>query len=432
MAAAGAGAIRVLCFGALRERLGAETLIAERVATVAELWSVLTRDSPSLRDARERVRAARNLAWCDWQTPVEPGDEIAFMPPVAGGAADGAAAPRLRVRLVGEPIDAGRLAAEIRTDQDGAVASFVGVVRAASAGSPVLGLDYEAYLPMAERELFRIASLVASRHPVTSLTMVHRVGSLAVGEVSVAVAAAAPHRRPAIAACAEAIEILKHDLPVWKREHHPDGAVWVDARELDPGAAGEPEPSPGASPAAAGEASGQSRDPGAGVPSGEAPPSLPQLSHVDGGGELHMVDVSDRSPTLRQATAEAVVRFSSPATVAALRRNSPKGDVLAVARLAGIMAAKRTPDLIPLCHPLPITHVDVTIEIDDAVPGVRILSTARCVASTGVEMEALTAASVAALTVIDMLKSADPWMTISWLGLRRKSGGKSGAVERPA
>jgi cyclic pyranopterin phosphate synthase len=439
-------AVRVLCFGALRERLGPERLVREPVSTVADLWMAVTRDDPDLRRSQDRVRAARNLAYCGWEAPVEPGDEVAFMPPVAGGSVDDAAPAVIRTRLVEEPIDVTRLAAELRTDADGAIATFAGVVRGDADGLPVQRLDYEAYPAMAERELRRIAETVAQQHALGGVVIVHRVGSLEVGEVSLAVVAAAPHRAAALGACAEAVEMLKRDLPVWKREHHPGGAEWVDARELAraPGA----EPAPGAlQPGhldAAHPGGGQPPEPpGPGAPerapldaahpdAGQPPePPKPQLAHLDASGSLRMVDVSDRPTNLREAAAGALVRFGAASTVAALRSGAPKGDVLGTARLAGIMAAKRTPDLIPLCHPLPITHVDVRLEVDDALPGVRITSSARCVAATGVEMEALTAAAVAALTVIDMLKSADPWMTVEALALESKSGGRSGAVRRP-
>src|SRR5487761_472859 len=391
-------AVRVVCFGALRERLGSETLVREPVATVAELWAALTRDLPPSQASRDGVRAARNLAYCDWDTPVGAGDEVAFMPPVAGGATDELAPPRLVTAVQSVPIDVVLLARQVRGDADGALAGFAGVVREQSGGRRVLRLDYEAYLPMAERELLRIAGELAARHRLGGLALVHRVGSLAVGEVSLAVLAAAAHRREALAACAEAVEAVKRDLPVWKREHHPEGAVWVDARE-DGAAAGTVAPL--------------------------------QLSHLDGDGAVRMVDVGDRPATLRVATAEATVRFSHAGVLEALRAGAPKGDVGAAARLAGIMAAKRTPELIPLCHPIPLSHVEVLIEVVDPLPGMRIVSTARCTASTGVEMEALTAASVAALTVIDMLKSADPWITVEAVRLLSKSGGRSGELRRP-
>jgi cyclic pyranopterin phosphate synthase len=243
----------------------------------------------------------------------------------------------------------------------------------------------------------------------------------------VAVVAAAPHRRAALLACREAVEILKRDLPMWKREHHPDGTRWVGAGDL--GSA--PPPDRPAAPVASGDTGGDAAD---AAPLGYEPtPALdPQpLSHLGPAGAFQMVDVSDRPPTLRAARAEAVVRFSDPATLAVLRQGPPKGDVLAAARLAGIMGAKHTPELIPLCHPLPLTHLDVQVTIEESPPGVHIVSLARCAASTGVEMEALTAATVAGLTVVDMLKSADPWMTIESVRLLGKSGGRSGDVHRP-
>jgi molybdopterin synthase catalytic subunit len=129
-----------------------------------------------------------------------------------------------------QPIDVDELVARVCSSHDGAVATFTGVVRDHSDGAPVLRLDYEAYEPMALLELERIATVVAARHALGGVALVHRVGSLSVGEVSVAVVAASEHRAPALAACAEAIELVKRDVPVWKREHRPDGARWVDAR----------------------------------------------------------------------------------------------------------------------------------------------------------------------------------------------------------
>jgi cyclic pyranopterin phosphate synthase len=156
-----------------------------------------------------------------------------------------------------------------------------------------------------------------------------------------------------------------------------------------------------------------------------------RLTHIDDAGAAHMVDVSGKPQTERVATAAARVRCD-PATFDLISRgDAPKGDVLGVARIAGIMAAKRTPELIPLCHPLPLTSVDVDLQLDADLPGVRITATARCTAQTGVEMEALTAATVAALTVVDMAKAADRWMTVEGVGLLSKRGGKSGGVERP-
>ncbi len=150
------------------------------------------------------------------------------------------------------------------------------------------------------------------------------------------------------------------------------------------------------------------------------------LTHIDAAGEARMVDVGDKAATERVAVAEGRVVMSLE-TVALIRAgNAKKGDVLGTARLAGIMAAKRTADLIPLCHPLALTSVKVDLAIDDALPGVRITATAKVRGQTGVEMEALTAVSVACLTIYDMVKAADRAMRIEGIRLMEKSGGKSG------
>jgi cyclic pyranopterin phosphate synthase len=151
-----------------------------------------------------------------------------------------------------------------------------------------------------------------------------------------------------------------------------------------------------------------------------------KLSHYDAAGQASMVDVSAKQPTLREAEARAFVAMSR-AVLRALPQN-PKGDPLEVARVAGIMAAKRTAELIPMCHPVPLSKVDVQIEVRK--DGVAIRSLARTTAVTGVEMEALVAASVAALTVYDMCKALDKGIAIREIMLVRKSGGKSGDYHR--
>ena len=151
-----------------------------------------------------------------------------------------------------------------------------------------------------------------------------------------------------------------------------------------------------------------------------------KLSHYDEAGAPRMVDVSAKAESKRTARAHAFVRMK-PAVIAQLARN-PKGDPLAVARIAGIMAAKKTADLIPLCHPLPLAHVDVACAVEKK--GVRITTTASTTAVTGVEMEALTAAAAAALTVYDMTKALDKGIEIQDLYLLEKTGGKSGGYRR--
>jgi cyclic pyranopterin monophosphate synthase len=151
----------------------------------------------------------------------------------------------------------------------------------------------------------------------------------------------------------------------------------------------------------------------------------PSLSHISAAGEAHMVDVGGKVETVRVATAEGHIRMT-PETLALIREgNSKKGDVIGTARLAGIMAAKQTASLIPLCHPLMLTKVTVDIAEDEALPGLVVTATAKLTGRTGVEMEALTAVSVACLTIYDMAKAADKAMEIGGIRLVEKTGGKS-------
>jgi cyclic pyranopterin phosphate synthase len=159
---------------------------------------------------------------------------------------------------------------------------------------------------------------------------------------------------------------------------------------------------------------------------------MARLTHFDGEGRAHMVDVSGKAVTDRIAVAEAFVRMRPETLALVSQGTAKKGDVLGVARLAGIMGAKRCADLIPLCHPLPITKVAVDLAVDAALPGVRIEATVKTSGQTGVEMEALTAASTAALTVYDMLKAAEKTMEIGGLRVVLKDGGKSGRFEAEA
>lgn len=153
-----------------------------------------------------------------------------------------------------------------------------------------------------------------------------------------------------------------------------------------------------------------------------------QLSHIDETGRARMVDVGQKPDTERHAIARGEV-IMRPETLALIQQGAmKKGDVLTVAQLAGVMGAKRTSDLIPLCHPLPLTHIEVQIEPDPVLPGVQITASARTTGKTGVEMEALTAVSVAALTVYDMAKAVEKTMRISNIRLVEKHGGQSGDV----
>jgi len=157
---------------------------------------------------------------------------------------------------------------------------------------------------------------------------------------------------------------------------------------------------------------------------------MSRLTHLDERGRARMVDVSDKDVTARAATARGQLTCK-PETLDQVRAGTaPKGSVIRTAELAGIMAAKRTSELIPLCHPLPLTNVAVTIDVDDGLPGFRVEAEVRTTGVTGVEMDALTAVSVACLTLFDMLKAIDRTMTIGGIEVASKSGGKSGDWQR--
>jgi cyclic pyranopterin phosphate synthase len=158
---------------------------------------------------------------------------------------------------------------------------------------------------------------------------------------------------------------------------------------------------------------------------------MKRLTHTDDQGRARMVDVTRKDVTERMARARGFIRMR-PQTLQAIRDGSTvKGDVVAVARVAGIMAAKKTAELVPLCHPLPLTDVDLTIDFDEALPGMRVTSTARTAARTGVEMEALVAASVTLITIFDMVKGLDRDLIIGDVCITEKRGGKSGDWSRP-
>jgi len=158
---------------------------------------------------------------------------------------------------------------------------------------------------------------------------------------------------------------------------------------------------------------------------------MPQLSHLTATGAAHMVDISDKAPTERVARACGQVRMQKATLDLALEGQAKKGDVFATARIAAIMGAKRTSDLIPLCHPLSLSHISVDLAADPALPGILVQVTAKTLGQTGVEMEALTGVSIACLTIYDMLKAVDRAMRIEGIALLSKTGGKSGDFSAP-
>jgi len=159
---------------------------------------------------------------------------------------------------------------------------------------------------------------------------------------------------------------------------------------------------------------------------------MSELTHLNAAGEVHMVEVGDRTPSRREATAEGFIAMAPAVLAMVVSGDAPKGDVLAVARVAAIQAAKRTWELIPLCHPIALSGVSVAIEPSADGSGLRLEATARTTGSTGVEMEALTAVQVGLLTLYDMVKAADPAMTIGPVRLLAKRGGRHGDWRHPA
>jgi molybdopterin synthase catalytic subunit len=223
--------VTVRLFGSLREAAGAKELAVTlpEGATLRDLRERLAREVPAFAALRGRLRAAVNHEVAPDDRPLAAGDEVGFLPPVAGGqgAADGpGAAPRCT--LSARPLDPGEVVTRVTGPDAGGLVTFVGTVRDRSRGRSIRHLEYEAYPGMAEREMERIADEAARQWPGTRVAMAHRTGHLAVGEIAVVVAAAAPHRDAAFAAARYAIDTLKARVPIWKKEVAADGEYWVE------------------------------------------------------------------------------------------------------------------------------------------------------------------------------------------------------------
>lgn len=228
--------VTVRTFAALAEQLGQRTLPLELPpgATVHDAWQALVRLHPAAARFQGRLLVAVNLSYAPWQTRLKEGDEVAFLPPVSGGR-DGLAPDRPApeewsgpdFEVVDTPLSADAVMGKVVHPRAGAVALFVGVVREYTGERRTVHLEYDAYREMAVREMDRIAREAAARWPGVRLAMSHRVGTLAVGEASVIVAAAAPHRGEAFAAARYAIDRLKETVPIWKKERWEDGEEWV-------------------------------------------------------------------------------------------------------------------------------------------------------------------------------------------------------------
>jgi molybdopterin converting factor subunit 1 len=216
--------VRVLFFGVLKDIVGhaEESLEIQADWTLATVFEHYSQRFETLRDKRPSILFARNHEFASPETAVTDNDEIAFLPPVSGGTGDHLFA------ITRDVIDVQELARKIQRPEDGAVVTFEGVVRNNTKGRETAYLEYECYEPMALAGMTRIGQEVARQFAIGRIGIVHRLGRLQIGEASVVVVASAPHRRPAFQAALEAINRLKREVPIWKKEFFADGAVWVD------------------------------------------------------------------------------------------------------------------------------------------------------------------------------------------------------------
>ena len=220
--------MKVLFFGVLKDLVGTseDTIEVPPNATVGSIFEHYAEQIATLRHSRPSILFARNRDFSSEDTQVAENDEIAFLPPVSGGSDSNAAGHHFS--LTREPIDSRRLASQLQRPEDGAVVVFEGVVRNNSKGRSTLHLEYECYEAMALQQMIRIGNEVAEKFAIGRIGVMHRLGRLEIGEASVAVVATAPHRKAAFEAAFEAINRLKREVPIWKKEFFTDGAVWVD------------------------------------------------------------------------------------------------------------------------------------------------------------------------------------------------------------
>ncbi len=368
--------VRVRLFAILREQAGSEWVDLELAddATVADAIVALA-ERPQLATAFSAlsVRMAVNRDYATSETRLSADDELALIPPLSGGSSN------VHVRISGEPISIEPLARIVAHPGAGAIAVFQGVTR------DIERLNYEAYAEMAQERIVEIMRTCLARHGLKACATEHRVGNVPLGEPSVIVAVSAAHRDAAFAGAREAIDRIKAEAPIWKRALGTDGG-------------------------------------------GEWAPGTPapiRLTHLDGRGKARMVDVSAKGVSSRVARAQARVQMTSGTAGAVAAGDAPKGEVLGTARLAGIQAAKRTSELVPLAHPLELTYIDVAASVDVEGGAVKITSEVHTVGRTGVEMEAMTACAVAALTVYDMVKGLERGVRIEEVVLVEKTGGRS-------
>ena len=230
--------VRVLFFGIAREitGLGQDSPELDTGASAADLLRLYAARFPRLGEIGASLVLAVNREFGDPARPLAENDEVAFLPPVSGGSGDGPSPWTQRIEhpsghffaLTREPLDPRGIARTLLQGKDGALVTFEGVTRNNTKGRPTFHLDYECYEPMAIRVMARIGEELAQSHAIDRIAMVHRLGRVEIGEASVVIVVTAPHRKPAFDACSEAIARLKKLVPIWKKEHFEDGAVWVE------------------------------------------------------------------------------------------------------------------------------------------------------------------------------------------------------------
>lgn len=401
--------ITLRLFAQVRVAAGAATI--ERAVPAGSTAGEVARAVLAELDLSEmagHVVLAINADYARPDDPLADGDWLSLVPPVSGGAE-----PRVDVRVTDAPLDVAAALAAVADPAAGGTVVFQGTPRDVDA------LDFEAHEELARRELARIGADLIDRHGLVAIALHHRLGRVPAPEAAIVVVAAAPRRGAAFDAARDALDEVKQRVPIWKAEvvgateRLVEGEVVVGVPTL-------------AAPSSPGHSASST------VSHHMQPEPAPhdgnawakRLTHVAADGSARMVDVTDKAVTDRTARAVATVRMS-PATARLVHDGSgPKGEVLATARLAGTMAAKRTAELVPLAHPLPLTKIDVQARVDLAAGAVHLESLARTTGKTGVEIEALTAVLVAALTVYDMVKAVERHAVIDDVRVIEKRGGR--------
>jgi molybdopterin synthase catalytic subunit len=217
--------VRVLFFGVLKDIVGRSEDVLETAsdATLASVFESYAERFATLREKRPSILFARNREFSRPETTLQEGDEIAFLPPVSGGSGD-------VFEITREPLDARAVAERLKTAEDGAIVIFEGIVRNNSKGRATAYLEYDAYEEMALAAMTKIGREIAAEYAIGKIGIVHRLGRLEIGEASVVIVATAPHRRPAFEAALAAIDRLKREVPIWKKEIFSDGAEWVEGQ----------------------------------------------------------------------------------------------------------------------------------------------------------------------------------------------------------